>query len=149
VPQGVASAWYAEFEREIYQNPDQDLDSLWSDLNLKYLGFRFPDEKNACYWATSKFNVSLGCTVHNLVLADVFAAQLQHSVEVRVLKETNGVYTNNKAVGAYLIGNLFHYGNLLPWDQLIEKSTGEPLNSIYLVNQLVGNNRTTNEPMKK
>lgn len=139
----------AEFEREIYQNPDQDLDSLWSDLNLKYLGFRFPDEKNACYWATNKFNVSLGCTVHNLVLADVFAAQLQHSVEVRVLKETNGVYTNNKAVGTYLIGNLFHYGNLLPWDQLIEKATGEPLNSTYLVNQLVGNNRTKNKSMKK
>lgn len=139
----------AEFEREMYQNPDQDLDSLWFDLNLRYLGFRYPDEKNACYWATNKFNVSLGCIVHNLVLADVFAAQLQHSVEVRVLKETNGVYTNNKAVGTYLIGNLFYYGNLLPWDQLIEKATGEPLNSIYLVNQLVGNNRTMNKSMKK
>lgn len=129
----------AEFEREIYQNPDQNQDSLWSDLNLKYLGLKFPDEKNACYWATNKFNVSLGCTVHNLVLADVFAAQLQHSVEERVLKKANGVYTNNKAVSTYLVKNLFQYGNLLPWDQLIEKATGEPLNSIYFVNQLIGN----------
>jgi len=82
-------------------------------------------------------------------LADVFAAQLQHSVEKRVLKETNGVYTNNKDVGAYLVKNLFHYGNLLPWNQLIEKATGEPLNPIYFVNQLIGNESDAKKSMKK
>jgi peptidyl-dipeptidase A len=138
----------AEFEREIYRNPDQDLDSLWSDLNFKYLGLRFPNEKNTCFWATNKFAASLACNVHNLVLADVFAAQMQHFVEKRVLKKTNGVYSNNKAVGSYLTENLFHYGNLLPWDQLIVKATGEPLNPIYFVNQLVGNESDPNKSMK-
>lgn len=130
----------SEFECEIYKNPDQNLDQLWSNLNLKYLGISYPDEKNACYWATGKFPASLACNVHNFVLADVFAAQLQHSIKTRVLTKTNGTYKNNKAIGNYLVDNLYCYGNLLPWEQLIVKATGEPLNSSYFVNQMIGDN---------
>jgi peptidyl-dipeptidase A len=128
----------AEFEREIYQSPNQDLDLLWHDLNLKYLGQNYPAEKESGFWATSKYNISMSCYVHNLVLADVFASQLQHAVENNVLKKTCGVYTNNKAIGKYLVDNLYRYGNLLPWEQLIEKATGEPLNSAYFVESMIG-----------
>lgn len=128
----------SEFEREIYENPNQDLDQLWQNLNLKYLGISYPDEINTSFWATNKFLVTLACNVHNFVLADVFAAQLQHSIETRVLTKTNGIYKNNKAIGKYLVDNLYQYGNLFPWEQLIEKATGEPLNSFYFVNQMTG-----------
>ena len=128
----------AEFEREIYRDPGQNLDSLWSVLNLKYLGLKFPDTKNAGYWATNKFATSLSCSVHNLVLADVFAAQLHHAIEEKVLKKTRNGYSDNKEIGRYLVANLFRYGNLLPWNSLIEKATGEPLNAEYLVGQLLG-----------
>jgi len=139
----------AEFEREVYQNPEQDLDQLWYNLNLKYLGIRFPTEKNGCFWAANKFSTSMSCSIHNFVLADVFAAQLQHAVEKNVLMKTNGVYTNNKAVGKYLVDNLYRYGNLLPWEQLIEKATGEPLNSIYLVEELIGDETDSKMTMAK
>ena len=128
----------AEFEREIYMNPDQDLDLLWHNLNIKYLGLNFPIEDKASYWATNKFASNLTCTIHNLVLADIFAAQLQHSVENKVLKKTNGVFQNNKAVGEFLVENLYQYGNLLPWEKLVEKATGESLNTAYFVNELIG-----------
>lgn len=131
----------AEFEREIYQNPDQDLDLLWHELNLKYLGLNFPSVKGAGFWATSKYNSFLSCNIHSFVLADVLAAQLQHSVENRVLKKTNGIAQNNIALGKYLFDNLYQYGNLLPWEKLIEKATGEPLNSSYFVEELVGNDK--------
>lgn len=128
----------AEFEREIYLNPDQNLDSLWHNLNIKYLGLNFPADEKASFWTTNKFATSLAGSTHNLVLADIFAAQLQHSVETRVLKKTTGTIQNNKAVGKYLVENLFQYGNLLPWEKLIEKATGEPLNSAYFIKELVG-----------
>lgn len=128
----------AEFEREIYRDPEQNLDSLWSALNLKYLGLKFPVAKNAGYWATNKFATSLSCSVHNLVLADVFAAQLHHTIEKKVLKKTSNGYSGNKEIGRYLVANLFRYGNLLPWNSLIERATGEPLNAVYLVDQLLG-----------
>ena len=127
----------ANFEEEIYRNPDQNLDSLWQNLNLKYLGLDYPVEKSTGFWAANKYSVSLSCTTHNFVLADVFAAQLQHTIETKVLKETSGFYNNNKAIGNYLVDNLYKYGNLLPWEKLIEKATGEPLNSTYFVNQLI------------
>ncbi|MFY9153628.1 MAG: hypothetical protein WAO52_16540 [Prolixibacteraceae bacterium] len=128
----------SEFEREIYRNPDQDLDVLWQNMNLKYLGIKYPEKINDSYWASGKFSTNLACNVHNFVLADVFAAQLQHSIKTRVLDKTNGIYKNNKAIGKYLVDNLYQYGNLLPWEQLIEKATGEPLNSSYFVNQMIG-----------
>jgi Zn-dependent M32 family carboxypeptidase len=70
------------------------------------------------------------------VLADVFAAQLQHAIESRVIQEGN--YLNNDAIGEYLKVNLYQYGNTVPWEKLIEKATGESLNTAYFVNYLVG-----------
>jgi peptidyl-dipeptidase A len=128
----------AEFEREIYLDPNQDLDLLWHNLNLKYLGINYPPDMNACYWATNRFASSLSCNVHNYVLADVFAVQLQHSIQTRVLRDKAVTIVNNKDIGKYLVDNLFRYGNLLPWEELIEKATGEPLNSTYFVDELVG-----------
>ncbi len=130
---------FAEFEREIYISPDQDLDLLWYDLNLKYLGIIYPKEKGSCFWATNKYFTSLSCNVQNYVVAEVFAAQLKHTIDEKILNRKNLCIQNNKAVGKYLIDNLFKYGDLLPWEKLIEKATGEPLNSTYLVEELVGN----------
>jgi peptidyl-dipeptidase A len=126
----------AHFEREIYRNPSQNLDKLWYDLNLKYMGLNYDSLENSSSWAANKFATSLACNTHNLVLADVFAAQLQHAIESRVIQEGN--YLNNDAIGEYLKVNLYQYGNTVPWEKLIEKATGEPLNTAYFVNYLVG-----------
>ncbi|MBL7971119.1 MAG: hypothetical protein JNL03_06340 [Prolixibacteraceae bacterium] len=133
------------FEQEIYRDPDQDLDVLWRDLNLKYLGVDIPGEKNACFWAASKFATSLSCTIHNMVLADIFAAQLQHSVEIRVLDRTSGSFRISQEVGNYMVSNIFRYGNLLPWEQIIVKATGEPLNPSYFMANLLGSDLTLAE----
>lgn len=129
----------ADFEREIYSNPDQDLDHLWSELNIKYLGIKYPDEKGACFWAVDKYFTSLPCNIQNHILADVVAAQLKHVIDVTVLNGGTSKICCNKKVGEYLINNLFRYGDLYPWEKLIEKSTGEPLRSQYYVNGLIGN----------
>jgi len=130
---------FAVFEREIYASPDQDLDLLWHDLNLKFLGINFPTERGTCFWAANKYFTSLSCNVQNYVVADVFAAQLKHAVGDKVLNKNTLSIQENKAVGKYLIDNLYRYGDLLPWEKLVEKATGEPLNSSYFVEELVGN----------
>ena len=129
----------ADFEREIYSNPDQDLDRLWSELNYKYLGIRYPDEKGACFWATDKYLTSLPCYIQNYILADIVAAQLKHAIDSRVLDGGSLKICNNKKVGEYLITNLFRYGDMVSWEKLIEKSTGEPLRAQYYVSGLIGN----------
>jgi Zn-dependent M32 family carboxypeptidase len=67
------------------------------------------------------------------------AAQLKHAIDDKVLDGGNLKIWNNKKVGEYLINNLFRFGDLYPWEKLIEKSTGEPLRSQYYVNGLIGN----------
>ena len=130
---------FAEFEREIYASPDQDLDLLWHDLNLKFLGINFPKESGTCFWAANKYFTSLSCNIQNYVVADVFAAQLKHAVDDKILNKNTLSIQDNKAVGKFLIDNLYRYGDLLPWEKLVEKATGEPLNSSYFVEELVGN----------
>jgi len=135
---------FADFEREIYSSPNQNLDLLWHDLNLKYLGIDYPKENETCFWATNKYFTSLSCSVQNYIVADVFAAQLKHAVDEKILNGKTLCIQNKKAVGEYLIDNLFKYGDLFPWENLVVKATGEPLNSFYFVKELVdsdGENR--------
>jgi peptidyl-dipeptidase A len=130
----------AEFEREIYASPDQDLDLLWHDLNWKYLGINYPKDKGTCFWATTKYFSNLSCNIQNYIVADVFAAQLKHAVNEKVLNERAFPIQNNKTVGKYLVDNLFKYGDLLPWEMLVVRATGESLNSSYFIKELVVDN---------
>ncbi|MCK9412792.1 MAG: M2 family metallopeptidase [Prolixibacteraceae bacterium] len=134
------------FEREIYRNPDQNLGALWYRLNEEYLGIRPPNDQYTTDWATASYFTSLSCSVHNFVLADLFAGQLQHYIEKNILDVTNPVYQNNKSVGQYLVTQLYRFGDLLPWEQLIEKSTGEPLNPAYFAKYLTGGNEEIRVP---
>jgi len=131
---------YAEFEREIYTSPNQDLNLLWHDLNLKYMGINYPVEDEDYYWATNRYTASLSCNVQNYIVADIFAAQLKHSIDEKVLSKNTIPMKGNKEVGKYLIDNLFKYGDLLPWEQLVIKATGETLNTSYIVRQMTGEN---------
>ena len=126
------------FEREIYSDPDQNLGALWYRLNEDYLGIRPPNEKNETDWATTSYFTSFSCTVHNFVLADLFAGQLQHYIDKNILTGENPSYRNNKDIGLFLVARIYKYGDLLPWVQLIEKATGEPLNPNYFANYLSG-----------
>jgi peptidyl-dipeptidase A len=129
---------YADFEREIYTSPDQDLNLLWHNLNLKYMGIDYPAGKDSCYWATNRYPASLSCNVQNYIVADIFAAQLKHAIDNKVLQNKTLPLKNNKEVGKYLINNLFKYGDLLPWEELVVKATGEKLNTSHLVSQMTG-----------
>lgn len=126
------------FEREIYRNPDQNLGALWYRMNEEYLGIHPPDDQNSTDWATNSYFTSFSCSVHNFVLADIFASQLQHYIEKEILTENNSTYQNSAAVGNFLVTRIYKYGDLLPWRQLIGKATGEPLNPQYFANYLNG-----------
>jgi len=136
------------FEREIYSDPNQNLGALWYRLNEKYLGILPPDDHNTTDWATTSYFTSFSCSVHNYVLADLFAGQLQHYIEKNLLNNTNTTYQNNKAVGNYLVSKVYKNGDLIPWERLIEQATGEPLNPLYFANYLTGNNDEEQETQK-
>ena len=127
-----------DFERTIYEDPEQDLDLVWSNLNKKYLGITYPNDKNSCFWATNKYATNLSCSIHNLLLAEIFSAQLHHYITTKVFKNTADISTNKKALGEYLTNKIYKYGDLYPWYELIKKATGEPLQSNYYVYSITG-----------
>ncbi len=136
------------FEREVYLDPDQNLGALWYRLNEKYLGILSPDDQNVSDWATSSYFASFSCNIHNFILADLLAGQLQYHIDNKILDQNNSSYQNNKAVGDFLVSRVFTYGDLIPWEQLIERATGEPLNPRYFSNYLTGENDETQKNFK-
>ena len=128
------------FEKEMYSNPDQDLNSVWWKLVEKYQMIKKPAERNEPDWA-SKIHVALyPAYYHNYMLGELLASQLYFYIKDKVLKseEREVSFFNKPEVGEYLKHLYFSYGSLYKWNELIENATGENLNPQYYAKQFVG-----------
>ncbi len=128
------------FEKEMYRNPDQDLNSLWWQLVEKYQLMKKPEGRDEPDWA-SKIHVALyPAYYHNYMLGELLASQLHNYITTKVLKleqNNNESFVGKPEVGDYLKHLFFSYGALYPWNELIKKSTGEELTPKYYVKQFV------------
>lgn len=123
------------FEKEMYSNPDQDLNQVWWNLVEKYQMLKKPDGRNMPDWAT-KIHVALyPCYYHNYLLGEVLASQLYNQIVTNVTK--NPAFTGDKAVGTYLKEKVFMPGSRYYWNDMIEKATGEKLTAKYYAKQFV------------
>ena len=67
----------ASFERELYRDPDQDLNSLWWDLVERFQSLTRPDGRDAPDWA-AKVHFSVAPAYYqNYLLGEITASQLQ------------------------------------------------------------------------
>ena len=129
------------FERELYGDPDQDLNTLWWDLVERFQFLTRPDGRNEPDWAAKIHIATAPVYYHNYLLGEIVASQLQHTIDRHVLNgpgvaETG--YVNEKRVGEYLRDKVFQPGSSVHWNELLRGATGETLNPQYLVNQLIG-----------
>ena len=110
-----------EFEKSLYQNPNQDPEKLWHDLNVKY-NCGSPNEPLSNYWATiNHFNENPAYhTVY--FLAELFKVQLYN-----VLTQKFGPITQNSDVRNYLKRHFFKYGSSLPDNEIVKNATGKSL----------------------
>jgi len=119
------------FERELYKNPEQNLNELWWHLVNKYQKIRIPkmrEEKND--WA-AKYHIGLAPVYYySYLLGEVFAS----SIEEVLIKKTGSKGIGNEAAGSFLNQYLFAPGNSMKWSDLVQHVTGEPLNSTAWVN---------------
>lgn len=128
------------FEREMYKDPEQDLNSLWWKIVEEYQLVKKPEGRNQSDWA-SKIHLALyPAYYHNYMLGELLASQLHHYIISKVIKSDElflQSYAGNKDVGEYLKNLFFSYGALYPWNELIEKATGEKLNPKYYADQFI------------
>jgi len=126
------------FERELFRDPGQDLNALWYELMKKYMLIDCPERYGYPDWAASRHIFLSHTVVHNYLLADIIASQLQFSIENEILQDPLGFdkgIAGREEIGIYLVNNLFCYGNSLFWQDLIRNATGEDLSSDHYMDQ--------------
>ena len=128
------------FEKSMYENPDQDLNKLWWDMVEKYQMLKRPADRNQPDWA-SKIHIALyPCYYHNYLMGELLASQFTYYIAKNIYK-TEDIktidFSKNPEIGKYFIDKVFKPGMRYPWNEMIEKATGEKLTAKYYAKQFV------------
>jgi peptidyl-dipeptidase A len=128
------------FEKQLYADPHQDLNSLWWEMVEKYQLVKKPEGRNTPDWAAKIHFTVAPCYYHNYMLGELLASQLHNHITHKVLKfasDENASYVNQKKAGDFLRKKVFEAGNVYHWNEMIERATGEPLTPKYFISQFV------------
>ena len=130
------------FERELYKNPEQNLNELWWNLVKKYQLIDF--SRNSPDWASKIHLVAYPVYYHNYMLGELLASQLHNFILKNIIKNNyDSDYSNSIETGRYLIENIFKHGAKYRWDELIKKATGEELKADYFVKEFIETEKRT------
>ncbi|MGD2095001.1 MAG: M2 family metallopeptidase [Phycisphaerales bacterium] len=128
------------FEKQLYANPDQDLNTLWWDLVERYQYVKRPPGPVDAGWASKLHFTIAPCYYHNYMLGELLASQLHNHIvhEILSLESDEGVsYVGRKEVGSFLRLKVLAPGAVYHWNEMITRATGEPLTPKYFVEQFV------------
>jgi peptidyl-dipeptidase A len=122
------------FERDMYADPEQDLNRLWWDYAERFQLLNRPEDRDEPDWA-AKIHIALAPVYyHNYMLGEMVASQMQS----HIVRNINPVgVQDNEAVGKYFSQELFKLGAKYPWNDTIHRVTSEPLNPKYFADQFV------------
>jgi len=129
-----------QFEKELYRNPDQDLNTLWWDMVERYQMVRRPERRDKPDWAAKIHFAIAPVYYHNYVLGELLASQFRHYIVTRVMNLEAGAmvsFVGVREVGSYFQQNVFEPGSVYPWNEMIERATAEKLTAEYFVDQFV------------
>jgi peptidyl-dipeptidase A len=113
------------FERELYRNPDQNLNKLWWDCVEKIQYVRCPENRDEPDWAT-KIHIALAPVYYqNYLYGQMIASQLYSYIRSNVGSKK---IFNNPELGKYLKEQYFASGATFDWNKTLAKATQEPLN---------------------
>ncbi len=137
------------FEKQLYADPEQDLNNLWWQLVEKYQFVKRPPGPVDAGWASKLHFTSAPCYYHNYMMGELLASQLHHHIVGTTPFGSPGQargpaptvrdvsYVGEKILGDYLREKVFGPGALYRWNDMIKRATGEPLTPKYFVEQFV------------
>lgn len=120
------------FERSLYANPDDDLETLWWDLVERFQQVRRPEDRHRADWASKIHLAVVPVYYQNYLYGELVASQLEATVAARA-----GGLVDSPESGKQLAAEFFGPGASLRWDDLVVEATGEPLTAKHLARQLV------------
>jgi peptidyl-dipeptidase A len=110
------------FERELYRDPEADLDARWWELVERLQLIAPPSDRMAPDWAAKVHVATAPAYYQNYLLGELLASQLRATCE-----QECGGFVGKREAGTLLVERLFLPGALLRWDALIEEATGGSL----------------------
>jgi len=120
------------FERELYRDPSQDLDSLWWDLAGRIQQVRCPPGRSSPDWA-SKIHLAVSPVYYqNYILGELMASQLMNYLQTSVAS-SGDIF--DPSAGAYLVNRIFEPGARWHWNEMLERATGEGLTPRHFLKQ--------------
>lgn len=128
------------FEKQLYANPDQNLNNLWWELVEKYQLVRRPPGPVDAGWASKLHFTTAPCYYHNYMMGELLASQLHYHIVHKVLmlqSDKDVSYVGDRKLGDYLRKKVLGSGALYHWNDMIARATGEPLSPKYFVEQFV------------
>lgn len=120
------------FERAALADPTQDLDALQRAVQSRYTLVDHP-EGTAPTWANTPFLATYPIYQQSYVLAALVSSQVHAS-----LRERFGARWYSPEGAQHVTRTLFAQGELIPWEQRIERSTGRPLDARDLLARMGG-----------
>jgi peptidyl-dipeptidase A len=124
------------FEKEMYFNPEQNLNELWWNLVKKYQLIDFSRDNPD--WASKIHLASSPVYYHNYLLGELLASQLSDYIIKNISNSENEfIDFSNRKIGEYLKEKIFFPGKKYLWNELIEKATGEKLNPKHFVKEFL------------
>lgn len=114
------------FESELYRNPNQNLNQLWWHCVEKYQKINPPKNRASHFDWAAKYHIGLAPVYYfSYLLGEMFASSIQESL----VKHTGSPSLDTPKAGQFLNEKLFHPGNRMPWNKLVEHVTGKPLSA--------------------
>jgi peptidyl-dipeptidase A len=116
----------SHFERDLYADPEADLDARWYELVERFQLIPPPPDGSVRpgAWA-SKIHLAVAPVYyHNYLLGELLASQFRATAE-----QECGGFVGNRDAGRFLVDRVFRSGSLLRWDALVEEATGRGLSA--------------------
>ena len=123
----------AHFERDLYLDPEADLDERWWEYVERFQFLERPEDGGEGAWAAKIHIACAPVYYHNYLLGEVLASQLEATMAERF-----GGHVADRRAGAFLVDEVFKHGASIRWDRLIENATSRPLTSKAFVTAISG-----------
>ncbi len=128
------------FEKNLYADPEQDMNKLWWNLAERYQMLKKPEDRNEPDWASKPHIVSQACQYHNYMLGEMLASQIKNYILKTHGKKSvdfDASCLKNKELGKYFIEKLYAPGLSVPWTILIKNATGQELSTEYFTKEYI------------
>jgi peptidyl-dipeptidase A len=122
----------AHFERALYADPEQDLNSLWWDLVERFQLLTRPERRHAPDWAAKYHTANSPAMYHNYLLGELNASQLRRALTM----DCGGLLAHPQA-GEWLRERVFARGAEADWNESLRRATGETLTPKYFVEEFI------------